>query len=718
MLGTTRAATRAAFLLSALLATAPAPCEEVGEWQWLEPPHDARALAWVTAHNDASAKALQALPGYAALRDELATKLKVERSTMDSTPVLAGPRALRLKRDVASPLGLLQAAPRNADGTPGEWKTVLDVGALAKAEGKKIQLQWFGDSGCLGPAYDRCLLRFSDQGSDEASVREFDVEKGDFVPGGFVAPTSRTQAAWIDRDTVLIAHTLGDTPRTAAGWGAAARLWKRGEPLEKARVVYTAPKSDAILIVSAGGPVGARRGFLLRAVDYSTFAFATVDAAGRVEELPIPAKLKPFGVQAATERHLFVQLAEPAKVGAETLPAETVLAWDLLAKKADASALQVVYTPAAGEVVPAWIMSGTATRTRAIFPLHKGLKRTLAAARYDEKKKRWTVQPFLEAAPGADVRALTADPQGEDVVVQKVGFLQPATFEVHRPGKPAKTFATDPALFDASRFTTEVRTAKSPDGTPISYWLVRLVTPATPGATPTLMTGYGAFGISFGPGYADELVGGVTMAVWLDRGGALAIPAIRGGGEGGAAWHRAAMREKRMVSYADFLAVAEDLVATKFTKPERLGVFGMSNGGLLSAVVATQRPDLFGAAISDVPLTDMLRYPKMGMGAAWMDEYGNPDDPAMREVLLKYSPFHNVKPGVKYPAFLVTVSTYDNRVGPGHARKLAGRLESVGAEVYYLEEQEGGHGVSDALKHPDLMAMRLAFLFSKLTTAK
>ena len=208
------------------------------------------------------------------------------------------------------------------------------------------------------------------------------------------------------------------------------------------------------------------------------------------------------------------------------------------------------------------------------------------------------------------------------------------------------------------------------------------------------------------------------MAVWLDRGGALVVPAIRGGGEGGEAWHRAAMREKRMVSYADFLAVAEDLVATKFTKPERLGVFGMSNGGLLSAVVATQRPDLFGAAISDVPLTDMLRFPKMGMGAAWMDEYGNPDDPAMREVLLKYSPFHNVKPGVKYPAFLVTVSTYDNRVGPGHARKLAGRLESVGAEVYYLEEQEGGHGVSDPLKHPDLMAMRLAFLFSKLTAAK
>ncbi|MFN7989622.1 MAG: prolyl oligopeptidase family serine peptidase [Thermoanaerobaculia bacterium] len=716
MLRTTRAAARAAFLVSALLAAAPAPCEEIGEWQWLEPPLEARPLAWAKAHTDTSAKALQALPGYAALREEVAKKLSVERSTLDGAPVLLGPRALRLKRNAANPVGLLQATLRLEDGTLGEWKTILDVAALGKSEGKKLQLQWFGDPGCLPPRYDRCLLHLSDQGSDETAIREFDVETGAFVPGGFVTPPSRTFAAYLDRDTLLVVHALGDAPKTAAGWGAAVRLWKRGEPLEKSRVVYTAQKTDAILMVSAVGPASARRGLVMRAIDFSTFQLLTVDREGRVEALPIPAKLKAFGLQAASERHLFVQLAEEAPVGGATAPAESILAWDLRAKAADPAGLQIVYTPAAGEVVPDWTMAGTATRTAAVFPLQKGLSRSLAAARSDGTK--WTVKPFVEAPAGTDVRALGADPAGEDLVVQSVGFLQPAKLELYRPGTPARTISADPALFDASRLVVETRTAKAGDGTPISYWLVKPRQAAAPGETPTLMTGYGAFGVSFPIGYADEFYGGVTMASWLERGGALVVPAIRGGGEGGEAWHRAAMREKRIVSYGDFFAVAEDLLATKLTRRERLGVFGMSNGGLLAAVAGTQRPDLFGASVVDVPLTDMLRYPKMGMGAAWMDEYGNPDDPAMREVLLKYSPFHNVKPGVTYPAFFVTVSTHDNRVGPGHARKLAGRLESVGTEVFYLEEQEGGHGVSDALKHPDLMAMRLAFLFSKLTTAK
>ncbi|MFM7274645.1 MAG: prolyl oligopeptidase family serine peptidase [Gammaproteobacteria bacterium] len=231
---------------------------------------------------------------------------------------------------------------------------------------------------------------------------------------------------------------------------------------------------------------------------------------------------------------------------------------------------------------------------------------------------------------------------------------------------------------------------------------------------PTLMTGYGAFGISLAPGYFDVWVGGRSLQVWLARGGAIALPAIRGGGERGAEWHRAAMREKRQVSYDDFAAVTEDLITSGFTQPGRLGVFGMSNGGLLSATMGLQRPDLYAAVVSDVPLADMLRFPKMGMGAAWMDEYGNPDDPEAAKALRSYSPLHIVRDGVTYPRFLVTISTEDNRVGPGHARKLAARLEQVGAKVYFLEDQEGGHGVSDPLSRPELMAKRMTFLVDTL----
>jgi prolyl oligopeptidase len=231
------------------------------------------------------------------------------------------------------------------------------------------------------------------------------------------------------------------------------------------------------------------------------------------------------------------------------------------------------------------------------------------------------------------------------------------------------------------------------------------------------MTGYGAFGISFTPGYLDSWVGGRSLRVWLDRGGALVVPAIRGGGERGDAWHKAAMRTKRQLSYDDFAAVAEALIKSGFTTPAHLGVFGTSNGGLLAATMGTERPDLFGAVVSDVPLTDMLRFPKMGMGAAWEDEYGNPDDPADAQVLRSYSPLHNVRSGAKYPPFLITISTEDNRVGPGHARKLAARLLEVGARVYYIEDDEGGHGVSDPLERPDVMAARMTFLCESLIGA-
>jgi prolyl oligopeptidase len=228
------------------------------------------------------------------------------------------------------------------------------------------------------------------------------------------------------------------------------------------------------------------------------------------------------------------------------------------------------------------------------------------------------------------------------------------------------------------------------------------------------MTGYGAFGISYRPGYFDYTVGGPAFKLWLDRGGSLAIPAIRGGGERGEAWHQAAIRKDRQRSYDDFIAVAEDLISTGYTTPKQIGVFGMSNGGLLSATLGTQRPDLFGAVVSDVPLTDLIRMRYMGMGAAWINEYGDPDKADEAAAMLAYSPLQNVRKGTTYPPFLVTISTEDNRVGPGHARKLAARLADAGAPVHFLEDEEGGHGVSDAFRNPELMALRMTFLINAL----
>jgi prolyl oligopeptidase len=294
------------------------------------------------------------------------------------------------------------------------------------------------------------------------------------------------------------------------------------------------------------------------------------------------------------------------------------------------------------------------------------------------------------------------------------GYLTPARLELWAPGSKPTLLESEAAAFDASRYIVEIRSTPSKDGTSIDYYLLRprALRPGVP--TPTLMTGYGAFGITLAPAYLDAGSGGRALKVWLERGGALVLPAIRGGGDRGEAWHKIAMREGRQISYDDFAAVAESLIKSGFTSAAHLGVFGTSNGGLLAATMGTQRPDLFGAVVSDVPLTDMLRFPKMGMGAAWMDEYGNPEDPAAAKVLRSYSPFHNVRSDVRYPPFLITISTEDDRVGPGHARKLAARLLEVGAPVFFVEDEEGGHGVSDPLSRPEIMAARMTFFVDTL----
>ena len=314
---------------------------------------------------------------------------------------------------------------------------------------------------------------------------------------------------------------------------------------------------------------------------------------------------------------------------------------------------------------------------------------------------------------------LTLRPAMDDrggVVMSLSGFLSPRSQYLVAPDGARQLLARDPELIDASAFTTELGSATSKDGTRIDYFLLRPKQAAVDGH-PLLLTGYGAFGISFRPGYFDAAVGGPALKLWLERGGALAIPAVRGGGERGAQWHQSVIREKRQTSYDDFIAVVEHLVASGFTRPQRIGIFGMSNGGLLTATMGTQRPDLFGAVVSDVPLTDLIRMRHMGMGAAWMNEYGNPDIPEQAAAMRAYSPYQNVHAGTAYPPFLVTISTEDDRVGPGHARKFAHRLAEAGAPTFFYEDEEGGHGVSDALRNPELMALRMGFLIDRLMPA-
>jgi prolyl oligopeptidase len=673
--------------------------------QWLEPPQSERALAWARAATQRSAEALQASPRYRPLLDEL-TALNGSAGQVASI-TLAGAQAVRLLKTAEQPKGLLQTAARQTTGL-GPWRTLLDVGALGRQEGKDFELYW-QSSACLAPARTRCLLSLHEAGGDESELREFDLATGRFVEGGFRVAKSRSMATWVDADTLLLGHTLGDAPRTMTGWPAQAVLWRRGTPLAEAKpVLRLEPKHALFMPVDAGAQGQA---VVAQAIDYSTLALHRVTADGKVQALPLPPKLKM--AFAANATHVFAQLAAPAERDGRTVPADSVVAVPL----AGAGGFEVVYAARPGEVVDT-IGNFQITRDAVALPMRSGLTLRVDVAR--READAWRTTNLIPAAPGVTPAVESGDAAGDAFVVMRNGFLVPPVQELVRTNGQRTLLEASPAAFDASALQVDLRQARSRDGQVIEYVVVGPRV-RKPGPVPTLMTGYGAFGISFTPAYFTTMMGGAyggaTLKLWFDRGGALVVPAIRGGGEQGAAWHQAAMREKRQTSYDDFHAVAQALIDSGYTARKHLGVFGLSNGGLLAAVAGTQRPDLYGAIVSDVPLADMLRFPEMGMGAGWINEYGDPKDPKAAAWLRAYSPVHAVKKGADYPAFLVSVATTDNRVGPGHARKLAHRLMDVGAPVHFLEPDGGGHGVSDPLQRPDMMTKRATFLIDALMPA-
>jgi prolyl oligopeptidase len=225
-----------------------------------------------------------------------------------------------------------------------------------------------------------------------------------------------------------------------------------------------------------------------------------------------------------------------------------------------------------------------------------------------------------------------------------------------------------------------------------------------------LLRGYGGFQSSELPHYSA----GIGNA-WLARGGVYVVANIRGGGEFGPEWHRAALKGNRQRSFDDFIAVAEDLIARKVTSPRHLGILGGSNGGLLVGAVFTQRPELFNAVVCAVPLLDMKRYNKLLAGASWMAEYGDPDKAEDWAFLSQYSPYHQVSAGRKYPEVFFFTSTRDDRVHPAHARKMVAKMQAQGHPVLYYENTEGGHGgAADAAQRAHLQALQFSYLWSKL----
>ena len=690
----------------------PPEAEPVDPHLWLEEVQGERALTWVHARNAESRAVLQQHPRFAAMREGF-------RAILDSADKIAqvtrrGVWLYNLWRDAAHPRGLWRRTTLASfcTATP-DWQTVLDLDALATAEGEN----WvWGGATSLGPDYRHCLVQLSRGGADATVVREFDLVSGQFVPGGFSLPEAKTDVTWEDADHLLVGTDTGPGSLTDSGYPRTVRRWRRGTPLADAPVVFEGQPQDVAVSAWIDRRPGQQRTIVSRATDfYNSAQFLLVPGAAgeRLQKIHIPSDAQ---IGFWQDRAL-LQLRSDWSVGGRLWPAGSLLVGDAAAVlaaagDADMPPLQALFTPTASRSLQGHgttasqvllqVLDNVAGRLEAWWPQGQGWAHHAIAAPHPGSLG---LQTLHDDALGNDE---TTDPMAEQFLLGYTDFLTPDSLLLgHTDGRPLQVLKARPAFFDASGLQVQQHWATSKDGTRVPYFLVARKGLVLDGSHPTLLNGYGGFEIAKLPVYSAG-----WGTAWLAHGGVVAVANIRGGGEFGPAWHQAAVGAHKQKSYDDFAAVAEHLIASGVATPRRLAIQGGSNGGLLVGAVMLQRPELFGAVLCQVPLLDMRRYHRLLAGASWMAEYGNPDVPAEWAWIAPYSPYQNLRAGMVLPKLLFTTSTRDDRVHPGHARKMAARMAELGHQPLYFENTEGGHaGAADNAQKADMLALEFAFLW-------
>ncbi len=665
---------------------------------WLEDVEGEEALTWVEAQNEVSVGYLESLPTFDALNDRNLEILNSDDRI--ASPGLRGDHVFNFWRDANNQRGLWRRTTLD-DYVSGDpyWEIILDLDALADAEGE--DWVWKGAS-CLRPDYRLCALYLSRGGADAVVIREFDVEDRAFVEDGFFVPEAKSRVSWIDSDTLYLGSDFGDGTLTDSGYPRTARIWKRGEPFSDAIEIFAGEQSDVSASVFRSWDGDVHYDLAVRSPTFYTSASYLVTDEGELEHIEIPEDAEFRGV---FNGQMLVGLKSDWTVGGETYLQGSLIAADFEGFMQGERNFDVLYVPTPTSALPG---GGVAT-TRDYLILNILEDVVSRMFRYQLIDGEWVSEEIGTEAFGS-IRLVAASDTSNAMFFSYENYLRPDTLYFSADGgASAEALQSLPQFFDADGMSIEQRFATSSDGTSIPYFVVLPAGFEANGDTPTLLYGYGGFEISLTPGYSATV-----GHSWLARGGAYAVANIRGGGEYGPRWHQAALKEKRQVAYDDFIAVAEDLIGSGVTSPRRLGIRGGSNGGLLTGVMLTQRPDLWNAVVVQVPLLDMKRYNRLLAGASWMAEYGDPDTGDWAYIS-EYSPYHNIRSDVDYPTAFFTTSTRDDRVHPGHARKMVARMTEMGHELLYFENTVGGHaGASDNSQVARNEAMVYSYLWDQL----
>lgn len=677
------------------------------EFLWLEEIDGARAIEWVEEQNERTLGVLTADPRYEDMKAEALGVLTAQDRI--ATPRFRGGGIDNFWQDEANVRGLWRhTSLESYRSRAPAWETVLDIDALAEAEG--ANWIWKGAQ-CLAPEETRCLVNLSDGGKDAVVVREFDAAAGAFVDGGFELPEGKHSVTWLDQDTLLVATDWEEGALTESGYPFIVKSLKRGQSLADAEEVFRGDAGDGGYGVDPlvlRDDVGVVIAVLMhRPLDtFRSEVWEMVD--GEAVKLNLPDRQTIWGAMGGETPRLVFSVDEEGGWEGSAGGSLTTAGFGWLRGTAPVSAEEQpseIFAPGERQSVDDVAVFDASVVTVAYDNVRAQITQYEVPVDFSWTATQKLIPQNVAAHLGSASRS------SGNLFFSYAGFLTPETLKLTNiVDGSIETIRQAPARFDASTHVVEQYEATSADGTRIPYFVTRPKDAPTDGSTPTMMFGYGGFQISYPPVYKPEL-----GKLWLERGGAYVIANIRGGGEFGPAWHQAALKGNRQRAFDDFAAVAADLAARGIASADKLAIYGRSNGGVLTSVTLTQHPELIGGAVIESPLVDMLRYQELPPGASWIGEYGDPRIPEEAQFIAAYSGYQNIDPDAEYPEVYITTNTRDDRVHPGHARKFAARLQAMGHPALYYENTEGGHSNdSDPILNAERWARHYVYLARQL----
>lgn len=660
---------------------------------WLEDVGGEKQLDWVREQNKKTKSHFESTDDFNKLNDDL---LKILDSN-ERIPFVgkSGEHYYNFWRDKTHVRGIWRRTSlEEYRKSEPKWETVLDLDALAKSEDEN----WvWGGSSILRPSFSLALISLSRGGADASVTREFDLKTKQFVENGFNLPEAKGGIRWIDRDSVFVFTDFGEGSMTSSGYPRIAKLWKRGADLDAAEVVYEGNNEDMYISAMHDDSPGFERNFVSRTLAFYSNELYLRSDDGKLTMINAPNSAN----KSVYKQYLMLELRKPWEVDGNTYKAGSLLVAkfdEFIAGKRD---FQILFEPTLSTS-----LAGFSTyKDHVTLNVLEDVKNRIYVL--STEGDHWKHKPLKGAPAIGTVSVRPVDPDHSNAYwMTSSDYLNPTTLYYGEIGSDPERLKQLTPLYDAEGLQVEQHFATSKDGTRIPYFMVAKKDINLDGSNPTLLYGYGGFEISLTPGYSASV-----GRAWTSQGGVYVVANIRGGGEYGPRWHQAALKQNRFRAYEDFAAIGQDLISRKVTSQKRLGIQGRSNGGLLVGNMVALYPDLFSAAVCEVPLLDMRRYHLLLAGASWMAEYGNPDKGDW-DFMKTYSPYQNIDKEKKYPGVLFTTSTRDDRVHPGHARKTMALMEAQGHDVTYYENIEGGHGGAANNKQRAYM-QSLAYSFLK-----